>query len=300
MLNNVMLNTLTAKHLSFCCYSVLISTLLATFNALACDGQITPIAQKNTNNHYDVFNTGTYALQQDFTLETSTSCETQLVISTLDQSNSVTGFGQQLQFGFYASSGDSKSHQITFTPLQGDTSHSFSLRYLSGQYAAAGTLSNTLKAQLINKATQQVISEQEFELTTQVTASAVVYFSGLNERHTFVDLGALSSNKVISHLPTLRVISTSPYVVNFSSDGLGKLTHATGNPQWFIDYQLMVNQDTLELSNGKQKWQATQMTNQLGELISLSMRIGNTEEKPAGDYQDTIYISVLPELTIAP
>ncbi len=284
-------------YLSMICASALFSM---SVNA-SCEANIRNVEMLGgSNTSYDVFSNSPVALQLEFSVEVEADCPVDLIISTLNGDKRVIGEqGQELSFYFVSPNATSSNNQLFYKTVSQQNAINFYVRFESGQYSMSGNLSTTLVARVIEKNTQVIITDKKFELEVTVDPKAAVYFSGLAERETYVDLGRLTTNKLITSLPKLRVVSTAPYKLTFESENAGQLIQQKNYPDGQIDYLLAVNKQTLSLISGKKTWDASSMSSQLGDLLDLSMTIGNTDNKPAGQYQDTITISVLPALTLS-
>ncbi len=277
-------------------------------NAFACQAVITDVYQTDTSEEYDVFESSSYGLRQNYTLkyEIGTDCFVHLEVTTVNEIFELSSiYGDSLKFNV-SGSGTTQGAKYK-SPSVSNTSESliegeytFELRYPSSQFLQASRFENLLVAKLVDSVSGANVYDKELVIRSYIEPTSSVYFSGISGQLTRVKLGTLTTGKVINHLPKLRVVSTSPYLVSFSSYNEGRLLHETNHQEWAVDYEFRVNGQPIYLDQGEQIWRSKDITTYLGSLLDLSMTIGNTEERPAGKYKDTIEIVVRPELVLSP
>ncbi len=288
---------LTNKKLS---YSLAVICTVISCDSLACRATINDFYQKNKMDQYDVFSTSPFALRQTFGVnyEADDDCKVMLSIAPRSKRLVVKNTkNDTIRYRFQHQNSDISNHRM-LTPLNSDdTEVQFEMRYISGQYAAAGDLTTTLIARLLNG--EKELDRRELDVTVNVKPAAAIYFSEMTEQHNSVNIGELNSGKVIKNMPRLRVISTAPFKVEIESENRGRLRHKNHNDTWFINYQFSLNRIIKPLSDGVQQWQSPSLTSALGELYTMEMTLGSAERKPAGHYEDTLYISIAPSLVIA-
>jgi len=76
------------------------------------------------------------------------------------------------------------------------------------------------------------------------------------------------------------------------------LRHESNETQWDIPYQLSLDNDRVNLEQLGARIQRLSAT--IGQPIPLSFVIAETENKPGGQYDDTLQISIEPHLSQQP
>ncbi|MEZ8477186.1 hypothetical protein AB6C97_04030, partial [Vibrio splendidus] len=122
--------------------------------------------------------------------------------------------------------------------------------------------------------------------------------SRLTQQHYDLDLGTLYSNKVIRSAPNLWVQSNTAYTIVLESSHQGMLRHESNEAKWDIPYQLSLDNDRVNLEQLDARIQRLSAT--IGQPIPLSFVIGEAENKPGGQYDDTLQISIEPQLSQQP
>ena len=174
-------------------------------------------------------------------------------------------------------------------------SKTFQLRYPSLQWKPAGTYQGKLEVALIGSHSSHSLPPKSIPITMNVLPIAKIQFYGIAQNHYNLDLGELSSYKLVNSAPKLWVQTNSGYSIAVSSDNQGKLRHQTEESRWDIDYSMNIDQHRLDLRQTVSEISRNEPTQ--GSPMNIQFEIGDTNNKPGGRYKDTIQISIEPTLT---
>ncbi len=285
---------------------VCFSYLCCPVAALACTAKIQSLdLQAGSYDDYDVFTSEAYGLTQQY--------EAKVLFSDVVE-------GEECLFYFSASTFDSttkltslKNESLFFEPVPqsldsgvqnnrwfGKVSPAsdrfrFQLRFPSHQFGTYGNYDALLEAKLHQLPDGGlVIDELQQLIAASIEQAAQVSFYGVSDNTYHLDLGYLSTGKVINAAPNLFVKSTTDYSLSFESMNKGVLKHQNQQSQWDIDYQLTLNNIEIDLSHNENQFYANSATVSQGERLPLKIVIGETEDKLGGIYTDEIHIYISP------
>ncbi len=176
----------------------------------------------------------------------------------------------------------------------------FQLRYPSLQWIEAGNYQGKLEASLLNQpsTSSSLTFTKTLPISMTVLPIAKIQFYGLAQNYYQLDMGELSSHKIITSAPKLWVQTNSGYSISVSSDNQGKLRHESDDNNWDIDYSMSIEQRRLDLRQTIAQLTRNQPTS--GSPMDIQFEVGDTNNRPGGKYRDTIQISIEPNLTLQP
>ena len=141
----------------------------------------------------------------------------------------------------------------------------------------------------------RVLGDQQIDLALNVLPSAVIGLRGAySAAHggAHIDLGKLTPGPATTMLQ-LYVQSTGGYRVDAQSANGGQL-RLGGASRWAIPYTLVIGGHPLNLSSAAY-FDAPRLSAARQDLLPIGFVIGDTSDKRAGDYEDTITLSVTAE-----
>lgn len=286
-------------------WAIALFTLMASHSLYAnCQTSLVSLDAISSQNTYDVFATGQSALVQNYRLRSDIQGEECSIEVELDLDKGASSLRstnqQQIQFEWQGSNGYQKAGRWYITLSDSKPVTTFQIKYPAKQWLDAGRFSGELKATLSGTSLLQNQSEQELPLNIEavVLPSAKIQFYGLSQQHYDLDIGELTANKVIHSAPKLWVQSTASYSISIESMYRGVMRHQSADTQWDIAYQMLLDNQPIELSKTSSQWHSDQATS--GRPIPITFIVGDTTRKPGGIYNDTLYISIEPNLAQQP
>ncbi len=287
-------------------YSAMLLSIATARSVNACEAKLQSIDLISSNARaYDVFSSEAYGLTQQYEVKTLFSpdsnpenCMFYVKVSTFDLSKRMTSLqNQSLTFEpFPQSAFSGVQHNYWYgqiTPL--NTKFRFQLRFPGKQFAPKGDYSALLEAQLMqNKSLINVLDEINQTATIKIDSAAKISFYGLADNLYKLNLGELTTGKVIDLSPNLYVKSTSGYSLSFDSTNKGHLRHQNQLAKWDINYQLTLNNIDIDLTQSSAQFYSSHSTSYNGDRMPLKIIVGNTEKKPGGRYTDEVHIYVTP------
>ncbi|MGR6859242.1 hypothetical protein ACU5EH_02235 [Aliivibrio salmonicida] len=273
-------------------------------SAFGCETSALTIQPTSSQSQYDVFSVGNFATINTYRIEANIigkPCKLSLVLQLNDTSRSLKGSNQyKLNFEWSGLVGMSVANQWHLSLTDSQPSAMIQMRFPSKQWLASGTYRGLLEVSpSYSSDNKQIeISPSSLPISVNVPPAAKIHFYGLTQQHYDLDLGTLYSNKVIRSAPNLWVQSNTAYTIVFESSHQGKLRHESNDTKWDIPYQLALDSDRVNLTQLDARVQRLAAT--IGQPIPLSFIIGKTENKPGGQYDDTLQISIEPRLSQQP
>jgi hypothetical protein len=277
-----------------------------TSTVYSCEAKLQSINLINSNARaYDVFSTEAFALTQQYEVKTTFSLESNpeecafyVAVSTFDTTRQMVSLNNQvLVFEPYPQSSISGvQHNYWYgqvTPNK-DTFR-FQLRFPGKQFAPQGHYDALLEAKLLPSLTAtNVIDEITQTVSSNIDSAVKISFYGLADNNYHLNLGELTTGKIVDLSPNLLVKSTSGYSLSFDSVNKGHLRHNDQSPQWDIAYQLTLNSNEIDLNNNSTQYYSGHSTGINGDRMPLKILVGNTEKKPGGKYTDEVHIYITP------
>ena len=277
-----------------------------TSTVYSCEAKLQSINLINSNARvYDVFSTEAFALTQQYEVKTAFSpesnpqeCAFYVAVSTYDKTLQMVSLNNQaLIFEPYPQSSTSGGqHNYWYgqvTPIK-DTFR-FQLRFPGKQFAPQGHYDALLEAKILPSLLgTNVMDEITQVVSTNIDSAVKISFYGLADNNYHLNLGELTTGKVVDLSPNLLVKSTSGYSLSFDSVNNGHLRHNKQSPQWDIAYQLTLNSNEIDLSNKSTQFYSGHSTGLNGDRMPLKIVVGNTEKKPGGKYTDEVHIYITP------
>ncbi len=284
------------------------SLFLITINhvplALACEASALTIKPVSSKSQYDVFSSGTFATINTYRIDAviiGEPCKLSLILQLNDTSRSLKGSKEdQLKFEWSGQVGMQIANQWHFSLTDSQPSATIQMRFPSKQWLESGTYRGLLEVSpsYTSDSKQIEISPSSLPVSVDVPPAAKIHFYGLTQQHYDLDLGTLYSNKVIRSVPNLWVQSNTAYTIVLESSHQGMLRHESNEAKWDIPYELSLDSDRINLELLDTRVQRLSAT--VGQPIPLSFVIGDTENKPGGQYEDTLQISIEPRLSQQP
>jgi len=165
----------------------------------------------------------------------------------------------------------------------------FSFAVAPSDTLSAGLYSQTAFISL-EKPNGDPLSEKPITLNVEVPSAAVMGLKGEFRRTGGVatlDLGELSEG-VRQLRTTLYVLSTAGYAVSVTSENQGRLRQ--GSSDWYVPYGLALGERDMDLSRGG-RLDVVSNRARLDDY-PLTIRIGSTAGRRAGDYSDVLTFTV--------
>ncbi|MEL0610313.1 hypothetical protein [Vibrio echinoideorum] len=273
-------------------------------SAFGCEASALTIQPTSSQTQYDVFSAGTFATINTYRIEANIigdPCKLSLVLQLNDTSRSLKGSNQdKLNFEWSGFVGMPVANQWHLSLTDSQPSATIQMRFPSKQWLESGTYRGLLEVSpsYTSDNKQIEISPSSLPIAVNVPPAAKIHFYGLTQQHYDLDLGTLYSNKVVRSAPNLWVQSNTAYTIVLESSHQGKLRHESNDTKWDIPYQLALDSDRVNLAQLDARVQRLAAT--IGQPIPLSFIIGETENKPGGQYDDTLQISIEPRLSQQP
>ena len=273
-------------------------------SALACEASALTIHPVSSKSQYDVFSAGTFATINTYRIDAiiiGAPCKLDLILQLNDTSRALKGANQaKLDFEWSGQIGMSVANQWYLSLTDSQPSTTIQMRFPSKQWLASGTYRGLLEVSpsYTSDSKQIEISPSSLPVSVNVPPAAKIHFYGLTQQHYDLDLGTLYSNKVIRSAPNLWVQSNTAYTIVLESSHQGMLRHESNETKWDIPYQLSLENDRVNLEQLDARVQRLSAT--IGQPIPLIFVIGETENKPGGQYEDTLQISIEPQLSQQP
>ncbi len=165
----------------------------------------------------------------------------------------------------------------------------FSFQISPNHIPLSGSYSQDVMINLLD-ATGRVERQKQISLVADVIATALIGLKGEFQRTgttAVIDLGALTEGPR-SLLTTLYVQSSAGYMVTVTSENLGQMRQ--GTTAWYIPYSLAIGDQVVSLDTPGQLLE--QSTRPRFDNYPLSINIGPTTGKRAGNYRDTLTFTV--------
>lgn len=253
---------------------------------------------------YDVFAQSTSPLIQTYQVRSDITGENCSMVVELDMDDGARvlrgATQQELRFDWYGGNGYQKSGRWYITLTTQEPNAQFQLRFPSAQWAYAGRfrgqISATFLADTLNASGQDKALFLDAEV--EVLPSAKIQFYGLSQRHYDLDLGELTSHKVIQSGPNLWVQSTGEYAIAVESENRGNLRHESYDAQWDVAYQLLIENQSVPLATANMQWRSNKSTQ--GQVLPLAFVVGDVSQRPSGNYSDILHITIEPRLSQLP
>lgn len=170
------------------------------------------------------------------------------------------------------------------------TELSFQVRFPSGQVRPAGEYGNTFALRIFSGG--EVLQELDLRLSVEVAAQADIQLAGNGGRsYSGLDFGKLHSGAVRSALMSVR--STGAYSLEVVSENRSVLKHETAEGDIArIPYSAWLDGVLLDLGSGV--GQSTyDPAIEKRHFSRLKVQVGETRERLAGEYRDTLRVTVL-------
>jgi hypothetical protein len=282
------------------------TTMIAASNLYACEARLQSIDLINSNvRSYDVFSSEAFALTQQYEVKAIftedpnlENCSFYVAVSTFDTNRQMVSINNEsLVFEPNPQSSISGiQHNYWYgqvTPR--NDKFRFQLRFPGKQFASQGNYSALLEAKLLPSLTSaNVLDEITQAVTTKIDSAVKISFYGLADNNYHLNLGELTTGKVVDLSPHLYIKSTSGYSLSFDSINKGHLRHQNQLAKWDIDYQLTMNSSEIDLNQNSRQFYSNYSTGAGGDRMPLKIIVGDTEMKPGGKYTDEVHIYVTP------
>ncbi|QPG05672.1 hypothetical protein IT774_16645 [Salinimonas marina] len=255
-------------------------------------------------NRYDLFAPGPFSLITVFRVRSTivgSGCEVEVILNLDGGEPALTGpEAQRLHFEWTGVKGyrQANSWKVILSELHPEAL--VQMRYGAGQWLPAGNYTGALSAHF-NKpdvAAAYLLPPDSMEVNVWVPPVSKIQFYGLSQQHYDLDMGVLHSNKVINSAPKLWIQSNAAYRVVLKSQYQGRLRHQSDDSRWDIPYDTLFNNRTVDLRQSNAALSFLSASS--GHSVPLQLTIGDTHNRPAGRYQDTLYISIEPLLSSPP
>ncbi len=291
----MLINSLTGYRLL-----LLLVSLTSFFSYSACTVTYLTIEPVTASRSYNVFESGTNALVQSYRLKSDIigeGCEVEVELSVENELNHLVSDSQQnLIFDWHSSNGYQRSGRWYTKLSSSEPDATFQLNYPSQQRIDAGSYFGRLQATIGDPDLN--VKQASLDVSVSVPPTAKIQFYGLSQNHYDLDLGVLTTNKTIGYAPKLWIESNSGYRVSVESLNRGSLRHQSEDIRWDIGYKMYLDSQQIEITSPIAYWRSSQST--FGRPVSMEFVVGDVVDKPAGQYRDTLQISIEPELTALP
>lgn len=286
-------------------YLLLSSSLLTTLPSWAsCEASPVSLDVISQQKNYDILASGSYTLSNTYLVSTQfngSGCELVVSLETDNGRKSLNKDGhQELAFEWYSNRGIEKANQWHITLNDDNPAVNVQIRYPSLQWLSAGRYQTEIEARVLsgNVNNMPSLASKRLSLEVDVMPVTKIQFYGLTQSHYDLDMGTLYANKVIQSAPKLWVQANTGYTVTIESSNQGNLRHQSGDPNWDILYALFFNDKHIDLHQSQADIHHHTPTS--GSSIPLHFTIGETVNKPGGKYNDTLQISISPQLSQSP
>ena len=289
-----------------CCMVVVffVSCIYCSNIFASCDARIQNVSLMSSGiqNQYDVFTTSPFGLVQFYEAKVNFSdpsedCTLSLMISTIESGYQLLRQGgNTLIFTPYLQTpGSFIQNKHWFAEVSPQQSiFRFQLRFPAQQFGSEGDYSNHLLVQLIPNSEQSatVLDERNQLISARIQPVARISFYGLSQRLYPLELGNLKTGKKLNIDPNLFIRSTTGYEISFRSDNQGKLRHQSQQERWDIDYVFSVADNVIDFTVTGNQLVVNAPQKHNGQRIPMAIRIGETENRPGGLYEDEIHIDI--------
>ena len=289
---------------AFYCCGVLFLLASNTAIAQSCEFGAIHLQPLSGQSGYDVLADGNYALTMSYTLGVQISgedCQTAIRLRLKDGGQALQGQGSGvLEFDWHGSSGYAQTDSWIATLSTQQPMTTIALRFRTKQWLSAGPYAGQLEATMDDDALvyNAAALPETRDIQVNVLPIAQIQFYGMTQQHYDFDMGVLTSNKQISGAPRLWVQSNTGYTIRVASGHHGRLRHQSMNEKWDISYQMLLDNNFLDITNPVAEVAYDSLST--GHIIPIGFVIGDTAHKPGGIYSDSLQISVEPDLAIKP
>ena len=274
------------------------------YSIFACEISSLAIQPMNNQSNYDVFNTSSYAAINSYRISANIlgeDCQFNAILKLDDDSRTLKGTNNEtLAFEWYEQFGTNIANQWLISLTESQPSATVQMRFPSNQWLTSGSYQGILNVALTNLPEDSLVevSPSTLPVNIYVPPVAQIHYYGLQQQDYDLDLGELFSNKVISSSPNLWIQSNSSYSIVLASAHQGNLRHESNDAKWDIPYQVAFDNDIVDLKE-LEAYISFQGTTS-GRSIPISIIIGDIQLKPGGKYEDTLDISIEPQLSQHP
>lgn len=281
-------------------------TVVTTSNVFACEAKIQSLQlQQSGNNNYDVFSSNAYALTQQYEVKVlftnvveTELCQYYLIVSPFNHNQNLTSVkNESLTFEAISqsSTGGVKNNSWYGAVSPDNNVFRFQLRFPSKQFASRGSYESLLETKLTaSLSSSDIVDELQQNISAYIDSAAQISFYGISNNSYDLDLGTLTTGKVIDASPNLYIKSTTNYSLSFESKYRGKLRHENQQQKWDIDYKLVLNNAEIDLNLENKQSYTNAATTSNGVRLPLRIVVGDTEQKAGGIYSDEIHIYISP------
>ena len=271
--------------------SFLFLTMFSLNSFAQCDAQFANISQNN-DDIADYRQTYSYDSKIEFLVKVIRQSECQLSVMVESENHSYF-ISDNNRFEYFIESPATNLGSVkqpTFNIEQADLAVSLTLK--SGTFVKAGAYSDMLRFKLFDEQ-QQLVDVQELSVNTLIEPNVSLSLLGFNSTDHTVQLGELYSGQEYTNLPTLKVVTNSDVQMTIDSQNASFLQNNIYKQQYQIDYQLNVNQTWYELHK-TQLLTIKSSVSSADVFLPLKVLIKDISKRPAGNYEDTIRISISP------
>jgi hypothetical protein len=165
-----------------------------------------------------------------------------------------------------------------------------------GQFATPGAYHDTIGLELYALDSDGGISGPPLQNSKLIISYTVIRAMSVNIKgggtSTVVDFGSLSTGQQRS--VEIQARSNEAYQFHFSSDNGGAivLTPPAPDQKWRVDYQAVLNGETLDLASGHILRPQPPTRPQSDASHVLTVTVGDTSAKRAGHYEDVITVEI--------
>ncbi|KHT40285.1 hypothetical protein [Vibrio sinaloensis] len=255
-----------------------------------------PLSEKN---QYNTLSTSPYTLSNSYKLAANvigSDCSITVAVELEQGGQSlVKETNEALRFDWFGN-GHRVGNRWLVTLSDEQPFETFQLRYPSLQWTSAGMYQAQLEASAVveHSHTTSVAMFKTLPIFVEVLPIAKVQFYGLTQHHFNLDLGELTSHKIINSAPKLWVQTNTGFAISVSSRHHGVLRHETDDSRWDIEYKMLIDQKTIDLKQANASF--SEPNPKSGMPMDIQFEVGDTNNKPGGRYTDTVEISIEPAL----
>lgn len=295
--------------------SLMGAALMASQSAFACDFRIDAGTSSVWNfGSYNPFDTGNAFEERSLTIRnvSNQACDLTLAVSSVGIGRNVmrsTESSDTLDFNLLerrtatsiSANSTGLGNGLSGLPLTLGANEtrrlSFGLSIPAGQIVDAARYSQQLVIEVEDRRSGRIESHDvavEALVPPLASISLAGRLGGEGGRSASIDFGELTTGKVINNTGVrLRTVGTSAFRLHVESENNGYLVRVGENPDWKIDYMLLLDGapvfgtggvGTISFSAGKKR-----------RNVSVSFRIGNADDVRAGNYADVVSISIQPQ-----
>ncbi|WP_170003316.1 hypothetical protein [Pseudopontixanthobacter vadosimaris] len=178
-------------------------------------------------------------------------------------------------------------------PANGQVVVPLEVRTVVGWGSRAGLYNRELELQLLNVQTAQELGSRRTQLTLTIPRTALIRFAGAGgtDGPPRIEMGPLSPVAPTRSPPfALRILSTSPYLIDVTSDNNGSLRREGASD--LIPYRMTLGGQEMMLAGSRDSMQVGRHTNSVGDVLPVTIVTQPDPEYHAGQYQDRITITV--------